>query len=104
MAAEAITKMLTSLRRLDSAIGVVLSSLPAHRDRNGTLKARLASYKEIVRRQRLLIDDLIAASRRDDWQEVSRLSNLVHGSSLMIQVDVGFVMSELKKLSSQAHA
>lgn len=103
MSAEAITKMLTSLRRLERAIGVVSSSLPAHRDRNGTLKARLSSYNEIVRRQRLLVDDLIAASRRHDWQEVARLSNLVHGSSLMIQVDVGFVMTELKKLSPRAY-
>ena len=104
MSAEAITRMLSSLRRLDRAIGTVISSLPGRKDPNQMLTKRLSSYREIVRRQRILVDELIAATRRKEFQEVARLSNLVHQSSLMIKVDVGFVMSELKKLSSGTQA
>jgi len=104
MSSEAITKMLSSLRQLDRAIGTVMSSLPQRKDPNQMLRTRLHSYREIVRRQRLLVDELIAASRRNEAHEVARLSNLVHQSSLIIKVDIGFVMSELKKLSTSARA
>jgi hypothetical protein len=42
---------------------------------------------------------------REDWKEVSRITSLVHGASLMIKVDAGFLISNLKNgATAQAKA
>ena len=97
MSHVALVKMLHALDKLERAIDAATSSVHnAHGADDGLLQ-RIASYKEILRRQRELVDQLGDASARYDWKEVSRLTNLVQGSSLLIKVDAGFILSTLRK-------
>lgn len=89
--------MIQALDKLERAIDIATMSLHnAHRADEGLLQ-RISSYKEILRRQRELVAEMSEASARYDWTEVSRLTNLVQGSSLLIKVDAGFILSTLRK-------
>jgi hypothetical protein len=90
--------MLSSLDRLERAVESIISS--SEGSPNEFIASRVSAYKEIVRRQRDLISQLSAASLRRDFREVKRLSSLVHGSSLMIKVDAGFLLSSIKAQTS----
>jgi hypothetical protein len=90
--------MLSSLDRLERAVESIVKSAEGSPDE--FIASRVSAYREIVRRQRALISQLSAASLRRDFREVRRLSSLVHGSSLMIKVDVGFLLSSIKAQTS----
>jgi hypothetical protein len=100
MSQVALVKMLQALDKLERAIDSATSSLRnADRHDDGLLN-RISSYKEILRRQRELADQLGDASARSDWHEVSRLTNLIQGASLLVKVDAGFILSTLRKHGS----
>ena len=97
MSQVAVVKMVTALNKLELAIDAATSALHhSRRDDDGLLN-RVSAYKEILRKQRELVGELGDASARNDWEEVSRLTNLVQGSSLLIKVDAGFILSKLRK-------
>jgi hypothetical protein len=104
MTIDNVHKMVVALNKLGTAIDAASASLTRHAPLDEPLRARVASYKEILRRQRELLRDLACASHNEDWSEVSRLTNLVHGASLLIKVDAGFLVSTLKNYDSNYHA
>jgi hypothetical protein len=97
MAAHSLSDMVRALSRLETAVEAAATSIHALKVQDTTLLMRIASYKEIIRRQHDLIAAMRQASERRDWKEVSRITNLVQGASLMIQVDAGFLVSTLKQ-------
>jgi hypothetical protein len=88
--------MFDALSKLEKAVEAAAESMRSAKVQDATMLNRIDSYKEIIRRQHSLLEDLQRASDRKDWREVSRLTNLVHGSSLMIKVDAGFLLSHLR--------
>lgn len=101
MSHVALLKMLQALDKLERAIDTATSSLRnAHREEG--LLHRVSSYKEILRRQRELVEQVNDASARSDWKEVERLTNLVQGASLLIKVDAGFILSTIRKHGATA--
>jgi len=96
MQIENVKNMATALSKLSSAVDVAAASLNRQAPHDEALRARIVSYKEIVRRQRELLQDLETASSQGAWTEVSRLTQLVHNASLLIKVDAGFILSVLK--------
>lgn len=88
--------MFDALKKLEDAVDAAARSVRASKVDDKAVLDRLSSYREIIRRQHALIADLKRASAREDWKEVSRLTSLVHGASLMIKVDAGFLISSIK--------
>ncbi len=99
-----VDNMVSALSKLSAAVDSAAASLHRNAPHDEALKARVASYQEIVRRQRELLQELKIASSRKEWSEVSRLTNLVHGASLLIKVDAGFIVSVLKNEGVSAYA
>ena len=96
MAAHPLSFMFDALTKLETAVDAAAKSIDSAKIEDKAVLDRISSYKEIIRRQHALIADMQKASAREDWKEVSRITNLVHGSSLMIKVDAGFLLSNLK--------
>ena len=96
MTHENVHNLDSALSKLSAAVDSAAVSLRRNAPDDEALHARVASYKEIVRRQRDLLTELRIATSRQDWPEVSRLTTLVHGASLLIKVDAGFILSVLK--------
>ncbi len=105
MAAHPLSFMFDALTKLETAVDAAAKSIVSSKIEDKAVLDRISSYKEIIRRQHALIADMQKASAREDWKEVSRITNLVHGASLMIKVDAGFLLSNLKtRNASQAKA
>ena len=97
--------MFDALTKLEMAVEAAAQSIRIAKVQDKTVLDRISSYKEIIRRQHALIADIKQASAREDWREVSRMTSLVQGASLMIKVDAGFLISSLKnRPTSQAKA
>jgi hypothetical protein len=96
MRIENVQNLATALSKLSSAVDSAAASLNRSVPHDEALRSRIVSYKEIVRRQRQLLQELETASSRGAWAEVSRLTQLVHSASLLIKVDAGFILSVLK--------
>lgn len=89
--------MLDSLAKLERAVEAAARSVKAAKVKDSTILVRIASYQEIIRRQNVLVADIGKASARQDWREVARITDLVHNASLMIKVDAGFLISNLRR-------
>ena len=96
MTAQSLSFIVEALSKLEKAVESAALSLKSANVRDPAILSRISSYKEIIRRQHALLGDLKRATAREDWKEVSRITNLVHGSSLMIKVDAGFLISNMK--------
>lgn len=96
MSSDLITKIVSALNELEAAITSAKASVKDVDTKDSMLQVRIASYEEILRRQRSLVHDLSVALTKQDWNEVSRLGELVRGSSLLIKVDAGFILNWLK--------
>ena len=104
MTAHAFSFIFDALFNLERAVEAAAKSLKTANVQDKAVLNRITSYKEIIRRQHSLLGELKRASARKDWKEVSRLTSLVHGSSLMIKVDVGFLLSNLKAKGNSSGA
>jgi len=105
MAAHPLSFMFDALTKLETAVEAAANSIKTAKVQDKAVLDRISSYKEIIRRQHALIADIKKASAREDWKEVSRITSLVHGASLMIKVDAGFLISNLKNgATAQAKA
>ncbi len=102
MSAHPLSFMFDALTKLEAAVESAARSISTSGVQDKAVLARISSYREIIKRQHALIKDIERASSREDWKEVSRITNLVHGSSLMIKVDAGFLISNMKSKSSSA--
>ena len=96
MAPQPLSLMLNAISTLEKAVDAAAQSIKSEHADNQAVLNRILSYKEIIRRQRSLLRELTHASSRQDWKEVSRITSLVYGSSLMIKVDAGFLISRLR--------
>jgi hypothetical protein len=96
MAANPLSFMFEALSNLEKTVEAAATSMKAAKVQDKAVLNRISSYKEIIRRQHSLLADLKRASAREDWKEVSRITNLVHGASLMIKVDAGFLISNIR--------
>jgi hypothetical protein len=102
MASHPLSFMFEALTKLEAAVEAAAQSIHKSKVQDQAILARISSYKEIIKRQHALIKDIEKASAREDWKEVSRITNLVHGSSLMIKVDAGFLISGMKNKPASA--
>jgi hypothetical protein len=96
MAARSLSCIFEALSKLEGAVEAAAQSMRSADVRDPAVLNRISSYREIIRRQHVLLGELKRAAAREDWKEVSRLTNLVQGSSLMIKVDAGFLISNMK--------
>jgi len=96
MTAHPLSFMFEALSNLEKAVEAAARSMRAAKVQDRAVLNRISSYKEIIRRQHSLLADLKRASAREDWKEVSRITNLVQGASLMIKVDAGFLISNIR--------
>jgi hypothetical protein len=104
MAGRSLSFIFEALSKLESAVEHAAQSLRLAKVRDPAVLDRISSYKEIIRRQHVLLGDLQRAAAREDWKEVSRITNLVQGSSLMIKVDAGFLISNMKAPAASSRA
>ncbi|MEN9845443.1 MAG: hypothetical protein RIS36_590 [Pseudomonadota bacterium] len=104
MTARPLSFMFDALSNLERAVEAAAKSIRAAKVQDKAVLNRITSYKEIIRRQHSLLDDLTRASAREDWREVSRITSLVHGSSLMIKVDAGFLLSNMRSRGGSSGA
>ena len=104
MAAHSLSLMIDALSKLEKAVEAAAQSVKAAQVTDEAILGRISSYQEIIRRQHSLLGELKRASARQDWKEVSRLTSLVHGSSLMIKVDAGFLVSTMKSRGAFSEA
>lgn len=98
MNSEMACKINHALEALDKAIAGASMAVRHIALRDETLSHRMESYKEVVRRQRVLVTDLERASEQRNWKEVSRLTDLVRTASLMIKMDAGHILESLRVL------
>jgi hypothetical protein len=98
MTAEMTRKINQALDALDRAIAGALAAVRPIALDDRALSHRMESYKEVVRRQRVLVAHVEQASKRRDWQEVTRLTDLVRTSSMMIKLDAGHILESLRAL------
>jgi chromosome segregation ATPase len=96
MSTELISKIVNALDELEGALATAKDSIKSIDTDDSMIKVRIESYQEILRRQRTLVHDLSVAMHTQNWGEVSRLGELVRGSSLMIKVDAGYILNWLK--------
>ena len=104
MTAHPLSFMFDALSNLEKAVEAAAKSIKTAKVQDQAVLRRITSYKEIIRRQHSLLGELKRASAREDWKEVSRITSLVHGSSLMIKVDAGFLISNLKSRNTADEA
>ena len=104
MAARSLSSIVEALSKLERAVENAAQSMRSAKVRDPAIFDRISSYKEIIRRQHLLLGELTRAAAREDWKEVSRITNLVQGSSLMIKVDAGFLISNMKAPGESSRA
>jgi hypothetical protein len=98
MTVRSIGKIAKALNSLDSAIdGATKAAGPLAR-RDPELLARMNSYKEVVRRQRILVRELEMATLVRDWKGVARMSELVRRSSMMIKLDADYILRSLRTI------
>jgi hypothetical protein len=104
MAARSLSCIIDALSKLESAVENAAQSMRSAQVRDPAILNRISSYKEIIRRQHVLLGELKRAATRQDWKEVSRITHLVQGSSLMIKVDAGFLISNMKAPGASSRA
>jgi len=98
MNAELTTKLTNALDTLDRAIASAAAAVRPIALRDQALSHRMESYREVVRRQRLLVGSLERATDKQDWKEAQRLTDLVRKASLMIKMDAGRILESLRTL------
>lgn len=98
MNAELSTKLNNALDALDRAITSASAAVRPLGLGDEALSHRMESYKEVVRRQRLLVANLDQATDEGDWNEARRLTDLVRKASLMIKMDAGHILESLRAL------
>jgi hypothetical protein len=101
MSEEMTRNINQALDTLDKAIAGALAAVRPIAVSDQSLSHRMESYKEVVRRQRVLLVSVEQASERRDWKEVARLTDLVRTASLMIQMDAGHILECLRGLREQ---
>lgn len=102
MTAETTLRMNQALNALDRAIAGALTAVRPIALGDEALSHRMESYKEVVRRQRILVAQVEQASERRDWKEVARLTDLVRTASIMIKMDAGHILESLRALRQSA--
>lgn len=98
MASQVAANITRALDRLEAAIIDASESVGTSIERDPSLVSRIAAYREVVKRQKLLVDDLQKASARRDFNEVRRFANLIQASSMMVKMDLNHILEALKHL------
>jgi hypothetical protein len=98
MAADSVGKIVKALNTLDSAIDKAAKAAGPLARKDPALVARMNSYKEVVRRQRILVRELEMATLLRDWKGVTRMSELVRRSSIMIKDDADYILRSLRDM------
>jgi hypothetical protein len=99
-----IGKIAKALNTLDSAIDSAAKAAGPLARRDPELIARMNSYKEVVRRQRILVRELEMATLVQDWKGVTRMSELVRRSSMMIKLDADYILRSLREIQTAQQA
>ena len=100
MKLEQIAKITKALNSLDNAINTAALSVSPLACHDTELTQRMESYKEVVRRQRNLVDQLSQAVIESRWSEVMRTALLVQRASDMIRLDASRILEALRELKS----
>lgn len=98
MAADSVGKIVKALNTLDSAIDKAAKAAGPLARKDPALVARMNSYKEVVRRQRILVRELEMATLLRDWSGVTRMAELVRRSSIMIKDDADYILRSLREM------
>lgn len=92
------TKITAAIEKLEAALNSAMSSAGVSLLHDEQLSARIDSYREVARRQRLLAGDLEKAMARRDLPEVARLGKLIERSSVLMKMDLEHIVSSIKVL------
>ncbi len=88
-------QLFDSLSTLENAIERAKGAVAVRGVNAAQMISRLDCYLEVVRRQKILAQALIAASKREEWEQVNRLGELIRGSSTLIQLEAQSFIEEL---------
>jgi hypothetical protein len=104
MTGTSVGKIVKALNTLDGAIDKATRAAGPLARRDPGLVARMNSYKEGVRRQRILVRELEMATLLRDWKGVTRMSELVRRSSMMIKDDADYILRSLREMQMAQQA
>lgn len=97
------TKINAALDKLEAALTAATSALDEQCSHDEEINLRLESYREVLRRQRVVAEDLSKATARRDWREVSRLGAILQKSSVLIKLDIDHIVSSIRMLQAGAY-
>ena len=97
MTVQTVAKMAKALSALHNAVEAAARAAGPLSFDDTDIKQRMSSYKEVIRRQALLLQRLSSAAAANDWQAVTRITDLVRTSSLMLQTDAEFIIDHLRQ-------
>jgi len=90
-----IDRLFTSFTDLEKAIESAKKTLATRENVSPELMERLASYDGILAKQRGLASALCDQISGGNWDEVSRLVNLINGLSALIRDDARAILRSL---------
>lgn len=100
MSVQQISNITKAINRLDAAVESATSSLGAVLHGNQAVTDRMLSYKEVVRRQRILVEMFSKATLCGEAHDATLLIRLVHDASIMIKLDAHHLLSSLRELKA----
>lgn len=93
MPQNVIRKLVASFDQLEKSIGTAKEALLRRNPVPMDLMRRIASYEEVLNKQRSLTRTLCRHIAEANWEEVSRHIKLINGLSAMVHKDAGEVMN-----------
>lgn len=105
MVTDLVSKLLDSFAELERCIDVTKDVLSTRDDVSPDVLHRVASYSEMVAKQRKLALELELLIANQEWDQVNRYVRLINGYSHMIRQDaqeiLAFAMGSLPALSEE---
>lgn len=95
MSQKVIQTLHYSLSQLEQAIEETKRTVSRLSTPKTDVLARLDCYQEVLAKQRSLVKGIEQSITTKNWQQVSRLVELIKGSSLLIQVDTQAMIAEI---------
>ena len=92
---QVIEQLFFSLRELEQAISQTKVNLAGVCASKPELVQRLECYEEVLRKQKVLAENLQRQVDNENWEQVARYVELIRGSSLLIQLDSQSMIEEL---------
>lgn len=102
MQGNIIERLFSSFKDLEQAIESARTTLSKKKSVPQEILTRLASYDDIIAKQRHLANELCGLIEDGDWDQVTRHVSLINGLSAMIRDDARAILGALALNSDHA--